>query len=117
MTCPQCGNENTRPSRNKSWLDRLADMTGRTRYRCRECRASFYGKLSAVDRQKLKESEAIRKKRRKGWRSFVQSPAQRRAVEALVFFGMLLVFYLAFSGMVKKDGSGVLGHSAVEAQP
>jgi hypothetical protein len=30
---------------------------------------------------------------------------------------MLLVFYLAFSGLVKKDGSGVLGHSAVEAQP
>ncbi|MGA8597782.1 MAG: hypothetical protein WB676_23960 [Bryobacteraceae bacterium] len=117
MTCPHCGNDNTRPSRNKSWMDRFNDWSGRTRYRCRDCRASFYARLSQSDLQKLKESEAIRKKRRKGWRGFVQSPTQRRTLEALVFFGMLLVFYLAFSGLVKKDGSGMLSRPTTETQP
>ena len=97
-------------------MDQFSSWTGRTRYRCRDCRTSFYSRLSPEELQKLKESESIRKKRRKGWRGFVQSPARRRTLEALVFFGMLLVFYLAFSGLAKKDG--ILGRpAAAETQP
>jgi transcriptional regulator NrdR family protein len=117
MKCPQCGSENTRPSRKETRMDFIDEWRGRQRLRCRDCRHSFHTHLPANELQKIKKAEAIRKKRKKGWAGLVQNPSQRRAVEVLVFFGMLLVFYLAFNSLVSKDGSGVFSRPPAEAQP
>jgi hypothetical protein len=95
----------------------LNDWRGRQRYRCRDCRHGFYAQLSGEELQKLKEAESIRMKRKRGWSGFVQNRNHRRAMEIIVFFGMLLVFYLAFNSLVSKDGSGVFSRPAAEAQP
>lgn len=117
MTCPQCGSENTRPSRKESRLDFINDWRGRQRLRCRDCRHAFFMHLPQSELRKIKEAETVRKKRKRGWAGLVQNPSQRRTVEVLVFFGMLLVFYLAFNSLVSKDGSGVFSRSRTEAQP
>jgi hypothetical protein len=98
-------------------LDFINEWRGRQRLRCRDCRHAFTIHLPPNELRKIKDAEAIRKKRKRGWAGLVQNPSQRRAVEILVFFGMLLVFYLAFNSLVSKDGSGVFSRPPAEAQP
>ena len=117
MNCPLCNSVDTRPSRKESRFAFLNEWRGRQLYRCRECRHKFFVQLSSQEMRRLKEAESIRMKRKQGWKGLIQKRTHRRAVEALVFFGMLVVFYLAFNSLVSRDGTGMLHHSATEAQP
>jgi hypothetical protein len=117
MICPACNSVDTRPSRKETRLAFLQEWRGRHLYRCRECRHKFYVQLSSQEMRRLKEAENLRMKRKRGWKGLIQKRTHRRAVEVLVFFGMLAVFYLAFNSLVSRDGAGLLHHAGTEAQP
>jgi hypothetical protein len=85
---------------------------GMLRYRCRDCRRSFYA-LSPNDLEApTKRSEEVRRKRASGWRHLIQRRSQRRTIEVVLFIAMLLVFYFAFNTLISKDGSGMFSHPA-----
>jgi hypothetical protein len=115
--CPSCGSANVRRSRKESRFELLHAWRNQQRYRCRECRRGFYLKIAPNERARIRASENIRKKRTRGWSAFVQSRTQRRAMEIVLFVGMLMVFYVVFNSLVSKDGSGIFSRSSTEVQP
>jgi transposase-like protein len=114
--CPACQSSDVRPSQRAGRYEFLHRWRNEQRYRCRTCRHSFYVALTSEERAKLRESENVRKKPARGSR-FVQSRTQHRVIEAILFLGMLLVFYLAFNSLVSKDGSGLFSRPSADAQP
>jgi transposase-like protein len=115
--CPACHSSDIRPSQKAGRFESFHAWRNQQRYRCRECRHSFYAGLSANERAKIRASETIRKKRARGWSGFVQSGVQRRVIETLLFIGMLMVFYAVFNSLVSKDGTGIFSRANTEAQP
>ena len=115
--CPSCGSVNVRRSRKESRVELLQAWRSRQRYRCRECRRGFYLRIAPEERARIRASEDIRKKRTRGWSAFVQSRTQRRAMEIVLFLGMLMVFYVIFNSLVSKDGSGIFSRPSTEVQP
>lgn len=116
-SCPFCGSANVRRSRKESRFELLRAWRNQQRYRCRECRRGFYLRTAPEERARIRASEDIRKKRTRGWSAFVQSRTQRRAMEIVLFLGMLMVFYIVFNSLVSKDGSGIFSRPSTEAQP
>lgn len=116
-SCPFCGSANIRRSRKESRFELLRAWRNQQRYRCRECRRGFYLRIAAGERARIRASEDIRRKRTRGWSAFVQSRTQRRAMEIVLFLGMLMVFYVVFNSLVSKDGSGIFSRPAAEVQP
>lgn len=115
--CPACHSLDTRPSQKTGRFESLHSWRNEQRYRCRECRQSFYVAVSPAERAKIRASENVRKKRARGWHGFVQSRTQRRLIEALLFLGMLFIFYCVFNSLVSKDGTGIFSRPTTEAQP
>jgi hypothetical protein len=108
MTCTHCGSENIRTSRKEGRNSTVSFWRHGVRYRCRSCRRSFYLRLSAEDRAALKKSDKIRHKRRGSWNVFSQSRSKRVVLQLTLFIGMLLVFYVTFTRLISRDGSGFL---------
>jgi transposase-like protein len=115
--CPTCQSANVRPSQRTSRFDFLDAWINRQKYRCRDCRHSFYVRLTPAERAQLHASESNRKKRARGWRGSMQSRSHRRIIEAFLFLSMLIVFYVVFNSLVSKDGTGLFSHQDSEAQP
>jgi DNA-directed RNA polymerase subunit RPC12/RpoP len=107
--CPSCGSEDVRPSRRKNILQYLYELRGQRKYRCRKCRRSFLVALSPQVKQTLRQEELVRKKRRRGWKAFIQAAPERRALEVLLFIGLLLVFFYTLNKLIRPDGSGIFG--------
>jgi hypothetical protein len=64
-------------------------IRGRHAYRCRSCRARFYGAGAAASRSRFREFWRRRHGAGRGSRRL-----RRRLLEAVVFFLMLVVFYV-----------------------
>jgi transposase-like protein len=112
VKCKSCESSNVRLSQKSSALASIYRSMGMLRYRCRDCRRSFYAlSASAVDAP-AKRSEEVRRKRTSGWRHLIQRRSQRRTIEVILFIAMLLIFYFAFNTLVSKDGSGIFSHPA-----
>lgn len=112
VKCKSCDSSNVRLSQKSSALASIYRSLGMLRYRCRDCRRSFYA-LSPDDlRGPSKRSEELRRKRASAWRHLVQRQSQRRTIEVVLFIAMLLVFYFAFNTLVSKDGNGMFSHPA-----
>ncbi len=113
MTCPWCGSQNIRQSRKESAVEFWHSWRGLQRFRCRDCRRSFRVPVSPAERSlpKPAKSKRSKSKRTRGWEALVQKPAQRRAIEVILFIGMLLVFYVIFVSVIDKDGAGFLNGS------
>lgn len=65
--------------------------------------------LSPQVKQTLRQEELVRKKRRRGWKAFIQAAPERRALEVLLFIGLLLVFFYTLNKLIRPDGSGIFG--------
>jgi len=117
IICPSCGSYDVRPSRKESRWEFVLEWLNLHRFRCRECRRSFAAPLPRAERDALRKSGRIRKKRTKGWKSLTQGRAQRRGIEIVLFLGMLLLFYLAFNWIVSRDGSGIFSRPPSESRP
>lgn len=86
LTCPVCGSQDVRKSQRSSRFDLIRRWRGLRRYRCRDCRKTFYNALSPAERtEHSKAAEDRRAARRK---------KKRVRTELLLFFGMLLFFFL-----------------------
>jgi DNA-directed RNA polymerase subunit RPC12/RpoP len=107
--CPSCGSDNVRPSRRKKLFRYVYELRGAKKYRCRECRRSFLVALSPQVKETLRREEQVRLSRRRGWKSFIRGTRERRAVEVLLFIGLLLAFFYTFNKLLRPDGTGILG--------
>ncbi|HWF47681.1 MAG TPA: hypothetical protein VG168_11800 [Bryobacteraceae bacterium] len=107
--CPSCGSDDVRPSRRKNLFRYFYELRGVKKYRCRECRRSFFVALSPGIKETLRREEQARLNRRRGWRAFIQGTRERRTIEVLLFIGLLLVFFYTFNKLLRPDGSGILG--------
>lgn len=107
--CPSCDSDDVRPSRRKGILRFIYELQGAKKYRCRQCRRSFFVALSPAIKETLRREERARVDRRRGWKSFVRGTRERRALEVLLFLGLLLVFFYTFNKLLKPDGSGFFG--------
>jgi DNA-directed RNA polymerase subunit RPC12/RpoP len=107
--CPSCGSDDVRPSRRKKLFRFFYELQGTKKYRCRQCRRSFFVALSPGVKETLRREEQARLSRRRGWKSFIQGTRERRTLEVLLFIGLLLVFFYTFNKLLRPDGSGILG--------
>ena len=107
--CPSCGSEDVRPSRRKRLFRFLYELRGAKKYRCRECRRSFFVALSPDVRETIRREEMARYNRRRGWKSFIQGARERRTLEILLFLGLLIAFFYTFHKLLRPDGSGIFG--------
>lgn len=107
--CPSCGSEDVRPSRRKKMLSFLYELRGARKYRCRECRRSFFVALSPQVKETLRREEEVRRTRLRGWKGFIQGSRERRALEVLLFIGLLLAFFYTFNKLLRPDGTGLFG--------
>lgn len=107
MKCPSCGALDVRTSKRQPGFAIFYTVRGYERYRCRECRHSFWDKPPKVN-----DEERIRRKRQRAWGAFIQSRKRRGLIEIALFVGMLLVFYVAIRYLVNKTDtpppSGIL---------
>ena len=94
LTCPLCASEEVRRSRKKTFLGFIKRWRGLQRYRCRECEKAFYRPLSPTERPNATRTEASTHLSRSE-RSAARKKRQRRKVELLVFFAMLVIFFAA----------------------
>lgn len=107
--CPSCGSDDVRPSRRKKMLGFLYELRGAKKYRCRQCRRSFFVALSPHLKETLRREEEVRRTRLRGWKAFIQGNRERRAVEVLLFIGLLLAFFYLFNRLLRPDGTGLFG--------
>lgn len=112
VKCKSCESSNVRLSQKSSALASIYRSMGMVRYRCRDCRRSFYALSPNEAESSSKRSEEVRRKRTSGWRHLIQRRSQRRTIEVVLFIAMLLVFYFAFNTLISKDGSGMFSHPA-----
>ncbi len=96
IKCPSCGSEDVRRSRKKSLLGIVHRWRGLRRYRCRECRRTFYNHLPPGERE-LSVQRSLRAQRQRA--APPDTPKQRRirrhATELLLFLCLVVIFYAA----------------------
>jgi hypothetical protein len=102
LTCPTCGSDNVRRSRRRSIVGLLQRWRGLRRYRCRECRRTFYSQLSPAESQ----SNGIRARRTREHRRIQPSPykersLRRRATELILFLCLVVIFYAALKYLAR----------------
>lgn len=95
LTCPVCRSEDVRRSYKKPLLDFFKRWRGLKRYRCRDCRKSFYRPLSPTDLPLKRRSRRRHRARFSGWSEVFRNKNRRRAFEAILFVSLLIVFYFA----------------------
>ena len=94
MNCPKCGSVEVRPSTRARWFDPYFAF-GRQRFRCRDCRRSFYARENAGlpvvgDSRTPKPPKRSQEHRHR----LLSKRNQRRLLEALIFAVMLALFIL-----------------------
>jgi hypothetical protein len=102
LTCPSCGSENVRRSRRRSLFGILQRWRGLRRYRCRECRRTFYSQLSPVEREINMQWER-RVRERRAAHSDPPNRQRRRlhATELILFLCLVVIFYAALKYLAK----------------
>ena len=91
-----------RRSRRRSLFGLLQRWRGLRRYRCRECRRTFYNQFSPVER----EIEKRRKRRVRERRAAHSDPPKqhrlrRHATELILFLCLVVIFYAALKYLAK----------------
>ena len=98
IKCPSCSSEDVRRSRKKSLVGVVQRWRGLRRYRCRECRRTFYRHLPPGERE-LNMQRSLRARRRRRARQGAAPPDQQRirrhATELLLFLCLVVIFYAA----------------------
>lgn len=96
MKCPSCGSDDVRRSRRKSLIAFLQRWRGLRRYRCRECRRTFYSQLPPGEREiAIQRSLRARKHRAAPPDPPKQQRFRRRATELFLFLCLVVIFYAA----------------------
>jgi hypothetical protein len=90
MTCPKCGSQNLRLSRQSEWLDMLHLAARHKPFRCRECRLRFYAHPSVEDSKTAANSTNISHRPK----PLLAKRTKRRLVEAAIFTAMLALFFV-----------------------
>jgi hypothetical protein len=97
MKCSSCGSFDVRLSKRHSTFSFFNQIKGLERYRCRECRHSFWEKPPSSN------SEKIRRKRARAWSPFFQTRGRRAFIEVTLFVAMLVVFFFTIRYLVSKS--------------
>ena len=91
MICPACNSTEVRRSRRFHGGELFSWIRGRHAYRCRSCRALFYGREGAAPVHR--RSGGLRRKlRHKG--EGISKSLRRRLIEVSIFLLLLVVFYM-----------------------
>lgn len=101
LTCPVCASEDIRRSRKKNFFGFVNRWRGLQRYRCRDCGKAFYRPLLPTERPEGRDSGSARVSRSE--RMAARKRRQRRQIELLVFFGMLIIFYAALRVLTRSS--------------
>lgn len=105
MKCPKCNSSQVRPSKRSRWFDLYLTL-GRRRFRCRDCRRSFY----AREKPESSAEPSARPRDRKGsgdhFRSVLSRQTQRRLREALIFAIMLALFIVFLRYLTREPAAG-----------
>jgi hypothetical protein len=90
--CPSCTSENVRRSRSRSVVGVVQRWRGLRRYRCRECRRTFYSEIPPTER--ITRARRLRETRdhRKPWNA---QKFRRHATDLLLFLCLVAIFYAA----------------------
>lgn len=97
--CPVCDSGNVRVAfRTPTW-DFVYRWQGLQRYRCRECRKSFYHALLPGETFAPKPRRRRRARRREAEVGITLNSWQRKLLEGALFALMVVVFYAAIKAM------------------
>jgi hypothetical protein len=86
-----------RVSKRRPRFSFLYEVRSFERYRCRECRRAFWGKLA------VNPEERARRKRQRGWSHALQTQGRRRTIEIALFITMLLFFVMAIRYLINRS--------------
>jgi transposase-like protein len=102
LTCPSCGGNNVRRSRRRSLFALVQRWRGLRRYRCRECRRTFYSQLSPVERE-IDKRRQRRVRERRAARSDPKKLQRfrRHATELVLFLCLVVIFYAALKYLAR----------------
>jgi hypothetical protein len=89
MTCPKCGSQNLRLSRQSEWLDMLHVAARHKPFRCRDCRQRFYAHQSG-EQSKLADAAKVSHRPK----PLLAKRTKRRILEAAIFTAMLALFFV-----------------------
>lgn len=97
IKCPSCHSEDVRRSRKKSLVGVVQRWRGLRRYRCRECRRTFYRHLPPGERElSIQRSLRARSRRAKQGATPPDNRRMRRhATELFLFLCLVVIFYAA----------------------
>lgn len=98
LTCPVCLSDNVRRSRRRPALEFVKRWRGLQRYRCRECRKVFHRPLLPHEDVTISRI-AVNGRGRSSRYAFFAPKRRRHAVEFVVFFALLVIFYMAFKAL------------------
>lgn len=96
LTCPVCSSDNIRRSRRRPTLEFFKRWRGLQRYRCRECRKVFHRPLLPNEHVTMSR---IAVSGRSSRYAFFGPKRRRHAVELVLFFALLVIFYMAFKAL------------------
>ena len=102
LTCPSCRGGDVRRSRKRSLFGLLQRWRGLRRYRCRECRRSFYSQLSPAEREiDKRRRRRVRERRAAHSDPSKQQRHRRHATELVLFLCLVAIFYAALKYLAK----------------
>lgn len=97
LACPSCTSDNVRRSHTRSALGIVQAWRGLRRYRCRECRRTFYSEIPPTE--KMIQLRRAQRQREQGGN--MRNPEKRNrlrryATDLVVFLCLAAMFYAAF---------------------
>ena len=102
LACPSCASENVRRSRARSVIGIVQRWRGLRRYRCRECRRTFYQEMSAAERiSRFRHARHLRQTRRPKRNLWKRYKLRRHATDLLLFLCLVAIFYVALKYLAR----------------
>jgi len=102
LACPSCTSENVRRSRTRSAIGILQRWRGLRRYRCRECRRTFYSEISPTERMtRFRRAQRLRERGNPGRTLFRRYKLRRHATDLLLFLFLIAIFYAALKYLAR----------------
>ena len=96
LTCPSCESQSVRRSRRRSIFGFVQRWRGLRRYRCRECRRTFYSQLLPGEQAiSMARSRRMRERRTPIPEPEKRGKMRRHATELGLFLCLVVIFYAA----------------------